>query len=153
MRVFIVEDDALLALHLEDLLAALGHEVVSRASRIDVAMKFARESAIDFAILDINVAGTKSFPVADILHHRGIPFTFATGYGAEGLIDGYRACPVLRKPYAQEDLARTVAQVRQEWSRRCDAAGPDSEKTEQPGCRPSKGAVRGPGQAGETFPG
>jgi len=110
-RVLIVEDDVLIALHLEDLLIALGHEVVGQATRIDMAMELARESEIDFAVLDINVAGTKSFPVADILSQRGIPFAFATGYGAEGLMDGYRDFPTLRKPYAQEDLERTIAQV------------------------------------------
>lgn len=110
-RILIVEDEVLLLLHLEDLLTALGHEVVGQATRIDIAMQLARESEIDFAILDINVAGTKSFPVADILRQRGIPFAFATGYGAEGLMDGYRALPVLQKPYGQDDLERTIAQA------------------------------------------
>jgi CheY-like chemotaxis protein len=96
-------------MHLEDLLTALGHEVVGQATRIDMAMELARKSDIDFAVLDINVAGTKSFPVADILRQRGIPFAFATGYGAEGLMDGYRDFPALQKPYAQEDLERTIA--------------------------------------------
>ncbi len=110
-RVLIVEDDVLVAWHLEDMLTALGHEVVGQATRIEMAMELACESAIDFAVLDINVAGTKSFPVADILCERGIPFAFASGYGAEGLMDGYRDFPALRKPYTQEDLERTIAQA------------------------------------------
>ena len=110
-RVLIVEDEALLAMELEDLLTALGHEVIGQAARIDVAMRLARESDFDFAVLDINVAGSKSFPVADILRERGIPFAFATGYGAQGLLDGYRQFPALQKPYGQEDLERTIAQV------------------------------------------
>ncbi|RLP22135.1 response regulator [Mesorhizobium sp. YM1C-6-2] len=114
-RVLIVEDDVLLAMHLEDLLIALGHEVVGQATRIDMAMELARECDIDFAVLDINVAGTKSFPVADVLRQRGIPFAFATGYGAEGVMDGYRNYPALQKPYAQEDLERTIAQVFRRW--------------------------------------
>lgn len=114
-RVLIVEDDVLLAMHLEDLLIALGHEVVGQATRIDMAMELARECDIDFAVLDINVAGTKSFPVADVLRQRGIPFAFATGYGAEGVMDGYRNYPALQKPYAQEDLERTIAQVFRGW--------------------------------------
>ena len=110
-RVLIVEDEVLLALHLEDLLTGLGHEVVGQARRIDTAMELAREGDIHFAVLDINVAGTKSFPVADILCQRGIPFVFATGYGAEGLSDEYRDFLALRKPYAQEDLERAIAQA------------------------------------------
>ena len=110
-RVLIVEDDVLLAMHLRDVLTALGHVVFGQATRIDRAMDLARESEIDFATLDINLAGTKSFPVADILNQRGIPFFFATGYGNEGLIDGYRNFPVLRKPYSQDDLQETIARL------------------------------------------
>lgn len=110
-RVLIVEDEVLLAMHLEDLLNALGHEVIGQATRVDAAMELARKSDIDFAILDVNIAGTKSFPVADILRQRGIPFAFATGYGAEGLVDGYREFPALQKPYGQDDLERTIAQA------------------------------------------
>ena len=110
-RVLIVEDDVLIALHLEDLLTALGHEVVGQATRVEKAMEIVRDCDIDFAVLDINVAGTQSFPVADILRQRGIPFAFASGYGSEGLMDGYRDFPALRKPYSQEDLEGTIAQV------------------------------------------
>ena len=110
-RVLIVEDEVLLLIHLEDLMNDLGHEVVGQAMRIDTAMALARDSAIDFAVLDINVAGTKSFCVADILRDRGIPFAFATGYGIEGVKDGYRGVPTLQKPYSQDDLERTIAQV------------------------------------------
>ncbi|WP_345944300.1 response regulator [Aureimonas sp. SA4125] len=106
----IVEDEVLLAMHLEDLLIDLGHEVFAHATRVDGAIVFARDGDFDFAVLDINVAGIKSFPVADILRTRGIPFAFATGYGAEGLMDGYRQCTTLRKPYAQDDLERAIAQ-------------------------------------------
>lgn len=110
-RVLIVEDEILLAMHLEDMLIALGHDVVGQATRVDIAIELASKSEIDFAVLDINVAGTKSFPVADILRQRGIPFAFATGYGVEGLMDGYRDFPILQKPYSEEDLERAIAQA------------------------------------------
>ncbi|MCA1776817.1 MAG: response regulator [Loktanella sp.] len=110
-RVLIVEDEVLLAMDLECMLTDIGHEVVGQATRIDKAIKLAQETDLDFAVLDINVAGTKSFPVADILRERGIPFTFATGYGVDGLEDGYRDLPVLQKPYAQSDLKRTILEV------------------------------------------
>ncbi|MFZ3584666.1 response regulator [Loktanella sp. DJP18] len=110
-RVLIVEDEVLIAMNLEDMLNDLGHEVVGQATRIDKAMELARESDIDFAVLDINLVGKQSFPVADILRERGIPFAFASGNGPEGLVDGYRHFPALQKPYAQEDLERTIARV------------------------------------------
>lgn len=110
-RVLIVKDEPLVAMHLEDLLIELGHEVIALATRLEKAMSLAREGDIDFAILDLNLAGTKSFPVADILRERGIPFLFATGYGSDGLVDGYREELTLGKPYDPADLQTTMARA------------------------------------------
>jgi CheY-like chemotaxis protein len=108
-RILVVEDEFLVALDLEDLLTTMGYQVVGPASHLRDAIEFAREEQLDFAVLDINVAGAQSFPVADILRNRNIPFVFSTGYGTEGLVDGYRNEMVLRKPYAHEDLRRAIA--------------------------------------------
>jgi len=104
----VVEDEFLVALHLEDLLTAMGHQVVGPANRIDEALDLAHAGEIDFAVLDINLAGTRSFPVADILRERGIPFVFATGYGTDGLVDGYGDQPTLQKPYESGDLEQAI---------------------------------------------
>lgn len=109
-RILIVEDEVLVAFHLEELLIDMGHRVVGPATRIDQAIELARKSEIDAAVLDVNVAGRKSFPVADILRERGIPFVFATGYGAEGFVDGYRNEPTLRKPYEPQELIGAMRQ-------------------------------------------
>ncbi|WP_439923528.1 response regulator [Nitrobacter sp. JJSN] len=110
-RILIVEDEFLVALHLEDVLTGMGHQIVGPCTRIEVAMAVARESSIDFALLDINVAGTPSFAVADILRQRSIPFVFASGYGLEGLVDGYRNETALRKPYDLEELKVAIARI------------------------------------------
>ncbi|MFT2215669.1 response regulator [Rhizobium giardinii] len=111
IRILIVEDEYLVALHLEDLLREMGHRVLYSASRIDEALQLARTSEIDFAVLDVNLAGVQSFPIADVLRERGIPFVFATGYGPDGLIDGYRHETALRKPYEAGELADTIARA------------------------------------------
>lgn len=98
-------------MHLETLLGEMGHQVVGLASRIGEAIGLAREKDIDFAVLDINLAGTKTFPVADILRWRGIPFVFASGYGSEGLVDGYRDEGLLRKPYETAQIRDAVARI------------------------------------------
>jgi CheY-like chemotaxis protein len=98
-------------MHLEDLLTEMGHQIVGPAGRIGEAMEFARGSDIDFAVLDINIAGTQSFPVADVLRERKIPFVFASGYGAEGLVDGYRHEATLRKPYELREIRRAIQQA------------------------------------------
>jgi len=107
-RILIVEDEMLVAMHLEDVLVEMGHRVVALASRLDKAIALANEGDIDLAFLDVNVAGEPSFPVADILRGRGIPFIFATGYGEQGLTDGYRLEVTLRKPFEPQALEQAI---------------------------------------------
>lgn len=108
MRILVVEDEVLVAMHLEDLLVEMGHEVVGPAIRILDALNLARKADFDFAILDVNLAGSQSFPVADILGARHIPFVFATGYGAEGFLKDYCDHPALRKPYGARELQLAI---------------------------------------------
>lgn len=110
LRVLVVEDDALLAMALEMNLASLGCQVVAMAATVQDALPLARDTPIDGAILDVNLAGERVYPVADILAARNIPFLFATGYGPAGLRDCDRARPVLQKPYPVESLVRIVRQ-------------------------------------------
>jgi CheY-like chemotaxis protein len=110
-RVLIVEDEFLVAMLLEDLLSEMGHRVVACATQVDQAMKIAGEADIEFAILDINLGGVKSFPVAEILRRRGIPFVFATGYGSAGLTSEFENELTLQKPYEPGELKRTIAQA------------------------------------------
>jgi CheY-like chemotaxis protein len=108
LRILIVEDEMLVAMNIEDMLLDLGHEVAGIASRLAPALSLVEESAFDLALLDVNLAGEPSFPVAAALRERGIPFLFATGYGVRGLIDEFRTCPVLQKPFAEADLGRAI---------------------------------------------
>jgi len=82
------------------------------ATRVCGGMEFARYGDLDMAILDINVHGVASFPLAAILQDRGIPFIFASGYGESGLIDGFRNALVLTKPYSADHLSQVVAKAR-----------------------------------------
>ena len=59
--------------------------------------------------MDINLDGHKSFPVAEILIDRGIPFAFATGYGPAGLEGRFEDQPVLVKPFLKGDLERMLS--------------------------------------------
>ncbi len=110
-QVLIVEDQIMLAMGLEDMLIELGHGIFGSVTRLDKAMTMARDADIDFAILDINLAGETSFPVAAILRTRAIPFIFSSGYGDSGLVEGYRNQPILSKPYTSPDLKRAIAQA------------------------------------------
>ena len=103
----------LVAMNIEDMLLDLGHEVAGLASRLEPALALAGEGDFDLAMLDVNLAGEPSFPVADALRKRGIPFVFATGYGREGLHEDYRDAPVLQKPFRSRDLAEALSAAAQ----------------------------------------
>jgi len=109
MRVLIVEDEIVVALFLEDMLAEYGYEVAGVASQLDDAM--ARAEVPDFAcaVLDVHLNGRDVFPLADRLAEQGLPFVFATGYGPRGIPDRHAARPVLQKPFLPDDLARVLA--------------------------------------------
>ena len=108
LRVLIVEDEMLVAMNIEDMLLDLGHEVAGLAGRLDAAIALASEAEFDLAMLDVNLAGEASFPVARILADRGIPFLFATGYGIKGVAEEYRSYPVLQKPFRAHDLDQAL---------------------------------------------
>ena len=107
-RVLIVEDEMLVAMNLEDTLVDLGLEVAGTAMHLKSAMELARSCEVDVAVLDINLHGGRSYPVADILIRRRIPFIFATGYGHPEGEQTYSGVPVLTKPYRPSDLAEAL---------------------------------------------
>lgn len=108
LRVLVVEDEMLVSMLVEDMLADFGCSVVGPAPDFDEAMLLANSAEIDAALLDVNVAGRAIFPVADALKARGVPFAFASGYGAAGVEGDHRDAPVLQKPFRQSDLERAL---------------------------------------------
>lgn len=107
-RVLLVEDEAMVAMLLEDLLAEMGCTVVAVASRIDAAMQAAQTLDYDLAILDVNLDGRETYPVADAITARNLPSVFVTGYGPSGLREPYRHLPVLTKPFREAELRKIV---------------------------------------------
>ena len=111
-RVLLVEDEMLVVWLLEDMLADLGCAVVGPASSVNQALAMIDAEAIDAAVLDVNLNGQMSYPVADALAARGVPFVFSTGYDKDTLfLDGYRTFPVLQKPFRRSELSDTFAKL------------------------------------------
>jgi CheY-like chemotaxis protein len=104
-RILIVEDEAMIALLIEDVLTDLGSTVVGPASRVEEALEFARSAEIDLAALDLNLGGDPVYPVAEALAGRGIPFVFMTGYGQLGIAERWRGRPSIAKPFRPTQLA------------------------------------------------
>jgi CheY-like chemotaxis protein len=105
LRAFVVEDEALVLLTLEDMLADLGCQVVVSAQHVDEALRLAPDAAIDVAVLDVNVGGTRIDPVAQVIAARGIPILFVTGYEAPSLPHGLVGTARVAKPFQAGDLA------------------------------------------------
>lgn len=113
LRLFVVEDESLVAMLLEGMLEELGCEVVDVAGSLDQALASLDNivGEAHAAILDVNLGGEMVYPLADKLAERRVPFLFATGYGRAGVASRYPGAPVLAKPYRHEDLAAALAAV------------------------------------------
>jgi CheY-like chemotaxis protein len=107
-RIFVVEDESVITMLLQDMFEELRCEVVSLASRFQDALDKANTLSFEVAILDVNLNGQRTFPIAEALQARGLPFIFATGYGAAAVPENFRAAPVLQKPFRIADLERAV---------------------------------------------
>jgi PAS domain S-box-containing protein len=103
-RILIVEDEALVAMILEDQLADLGISVAATCASVPDAMRAIEDNAPQAAILDVNLRGQLVYPVADRLLDRGIPFVFVTGYGRESIDRRYSFVKVLEKPVERQAL-------------------------------------------------
>jgi CheY-like chemotaxis protein len=110
-RILVVEDEMIAAWVLERILADFGCKVIGPAARVKEALAIIEAEAIDAVLLDVNLNGEKSYPVADALVARGVPFVFSTGYNKDSMPNGYRHFPVLQKPYEAAKLAAIFAQL------------------------------------------
>jgi DNA-binding NarL/FixJ family response regulator len=111
MKVLVVEDDALVALDLADVIRALGHEVVGPFPSAETAMSASRSDRVDYGLLDFNLGATTSAAVADTLLDRGTPFAFVTGYRPDVLPERFRRVTVLAKPVLTGQLAALLHDV------------------------------------------
>jgi len=108
-RILVVEDEMMIAMLVEDMLAELGCSVVGPAHALEAALTLARtEQGLDAALLDVNLGGQPVFAVADALREKGVPAIFSTGYGDAGLREVDRGAQVLQKPFRAGDLAAAL---------------------------------------------
>ncbi len=108
-RILVVEDSRLVADLIADQIGECGCKVVGPASCLEAALSLAASEALDGALLDVNLAGEESFPVARILQARHIRYAFLTGYADISLPDEFGDVPCLTKPFTYDSLVRLVA--------------------------------------------
>ncbi|GGD63855.1 response regulator [Erythrobacter arachoides] len=106
--VLILEDEAIVAFALEDMLIDLGCNKVCLATTIDEAFGCLEKFVPEVAVLDVNIRGERSYGVAKALNFRGIPFIFATGYGDAEHPEAFAGVTTLTKPYSPEQLSAAL---------------------------------------------
>jgi DNA-binding LytR/AlgR family response regulator len=111
LKILVVEDSFLIAEQLSDLLAHYGCEVVGPVGRLASGLKLVEDgTAVDGAVLDVNLDGEFCFPIAAALARRAVPFVFLTGYDNGDIIPvAFAAAPRLGKPLDEDRLVRTLA--------------------------------------------
>lgn len=111
-RIFIVEDEVIIAFEMTDTLEDLGFDVIGPSVHLDDAKATARAEDIDVAFLDVNLGGGRtSRPVADILKERGIPFVFITAYDRDQIDFLSTDDRIARKPVSRDSLLRLLREI------------------------------------------
>ncbi|SFP43435.1 response regulator [Tranquillimonas alkanivorans] len=108
MLVLVVEDEALLALDLSQMIEDADHRVLGPFARPEAAVAACKEARPDMAFLDFNLAGQTSEAVAEALIEDDVPFVFLTAHGRAHLPDRYRDVQVLQKPVPMETVPRLL---------------------------------------------
>ncbi|WP_168157399.1 response regulator [Erythrobacter sp. QSSC1-22B] len=106
-----LEDEAIIAFALEDMLVADGANVIMAAS-LEEAEALIHEGGIGSAVLDVNVHGEKSYGIGAKLQSLDIPFVFATGYGDTSHPPEFAKTPTVSKPYTHEQIKSAMARAR-----------------------------------------
>ena len=109
--IFLVEDEPLIRMMVADMATDLGHIVAAEAGDVKRALELAASISFDLAILDVQLLDGSSRPLAELLAARDIPFAFASGYGPDGVPEGFRDRPILRKPFEAEELRKCIERL------------------------------------------
>jgi CheY-like chemotaxis protein len=106
--VLVVEDEALIAMDVQDILEGAGYHVLGPAQSVEAAMAVLATCDPEIAVLDINLTRSTVFTLADVLAERNIPFCFLTGHSRAVLPDGHKHRPVVAKPFLPETFLAVV---------------------------------------------
>lgn len=102
--VLVVEDNVGVALEIRDTLGSRGHRIIGPVTTIEAAFEQIAAGRPDIVILDVDLGGRNSAPVAEKLTEQGIPFLVLTGFDEQGLDERFRRGPYLAKPFALKAL-------------------------------------------------
>lgn len=107
-HILLVEDEAIIAFALEDMLERAGARTVL-ATTVEAACEAIEAEAFDCGILDVNLHGEKSYPAAARLQAGNVPFVFATGYGDTAHPPEFAGVRTISKPYSPAQVREAIA--------------------------------------------
>jgi CheY-like chemotaxis protein len=107
-RVLVVEDETLISMMIESMLADLGCESVTAAATVDKALSLINGQVFDAAMVDMNISGDTSDSVAEALVARGVPFIYCSGNNSQKAMNVLHPRPVLKKPFRDEELVKIL---------------------------------------------
>jgi DNA-binding NtrC family response regulator len=112
-RILVADDDALLGMLIGDWLNEAGCDIVGPAASVASALGLVEIEGerLDGALIDLQLVDGDSYPLADALARRGVPYAFVTGHGVSGLAPAYRKALTLSKPFMIEDLQVMVERL------------------------------------------
>ena len=112
-RILVADDDALLGMLICDWLNEAGCDILGPVASVASALGLVEKEAdrLDGALIDVQLADGNSYPLADVLALRGIPYAFVTGHGVSGLAPAYRHALTLGKPFMIEELQVMVERL------------------------------------------
>ncbi|MDX3925557.1 MAG: response regulator [Shinella sp.] len=108
VRILVVEDEWLIAEDHAANLRRAGHHVVGPFASVKAALAAVESEEIDLALLDFELSDENSYPVAERLHQRGIPFAFLSGHTELHLPADMDGAHIIGKPIAPACLLATV---------------------------------------------
>jgi CheY-like chemotaxis protein len=109
--VLVVEDEAMIAIMLEDFLESLGLRLHGVATTLEDGCALAEAGGFDMAILDCNLGNRQVWPVADIITRSSIPFLLSSGGAASDIPPRFAQVPLLEKPYTISAITETLSKM------------------------------------------
>ena len=109
--ILLVEDNAIIALDMSQMLASFGCDTLGPAANVENALRLIEQSPPDAAMLDINLGTDRSWPIAYALRERSIPVILASGYAHSEIESDFAAAPLLPKPVMKSDLRHALVRV------------------------------------------
>jgi DNA-binding response OmpR family regulator len=107
-NILIVEDEYFIASDLKKALAAEGAHIIGPVGDLVGGLRLAESGNVDVAILDVNLAGSNSYPLADSLADRNTPYIFLTGYDGWSMPEEYRNIPRISKPFCVTQVVQII---------------------------------------------